>query len=51
MKVRVPKNGCVATLNARAENGASLLGSRVISTSSSPGLCPFMAGTSRGEGR
>jgi len=51
MKVSVPKNGCVATLKARAENGSSLLGARVSSTVSSPGLWPIIGGTSRGDGR
>ncbi len=51
MKVSVPKNGCVATLNARAENGSSVEGARVSSTASLPGLWPIIGGTSSGEGR
>ena len=51
MKVRVPKNGCEATLNASAENGSVVLGSRETFSSSLPTAWPTMAGTSSGEGR
>ena len=51
MKVSVPKNGCVATLKASAENGSLVSGLRVISTSSWLGLWPTIGGTSSGDGR
>ena len=47
----LPKNGWVATLNASAENGSSVRGARVSSTSSSFTEWPTIGGTSSGDGR
>src|ERR1700733_14798655 len=47
----LPKNGGVATLNASAENGSSVDGLRMTSTSSLPGAWPTAGGKTKGEGR
>ena len=47
----LPKNGCVATLNASAENGSLASGLRMISFSGSRTSWPIIGGTSSGEGR